>query len=71
MPCDADAAYRCAVVRGRAHLVEEMAEKRQALDAVVEKYTPALSGDPLPEARVRGTAVVCVEPETITGKYHR
>ena len=70
-PCDADAAYRCVVVRGRAHLVEDAAEKRRALEQVIQKYTPLLMGRELTEARVQGTAVVCIQPEEITGKYHR
>ena len=71
MPCKADAAYESAVIKGTARLVEDEREKRAALDAIVAKYTPQLAGFALPRQRVQGTAVVRVEIEELTGKYHR
>ena len=69
-PCDADAAYECVVVRGRAALVTDPDKKRRILAAIVHKLAPELDALPLAEPRVAGTALVEVAPERITGKYH-
>lgn len=39
-PCQADAAYECAVLRGKARLVDDPAEKRRIFLAITEKYAP-------------------------------
>lgn len=70
-PCQADAAYECAVLRGKARLVDDPAEKRRILLAITEKYAPELLDLPISEARIAGTALVEVTPVTLTGKYHR
>lgn len=71
MPCKADAKYTSVVVTGDAVLINEEQKKRDILDQIVKKYTPQLTGYELPEARVKGTAVVEIQPKEITGKYHR
>lgn len=55
----------------RADLLTDLVEKERALMAIVQKYTPQLVEKGLPEARVRGTAVVKITAEHITGKYYR
>lgn len=70
-PCLADAAYECAVLRGKARLVEDPQEKRRRLLAITEKYAPSLRELPIPEERIAGTALVEVTPIALTGKYHR
>jgi len=70
-PCDADAAYRSVVVRGRARLVEDLDEKRAALAALVEKYLPGGTALPMEDRMVAGTAVVEIAPDRVTGKYHQ
>ena len=70
-PCQADAAYECAVLRGKARLVDDPAEKRRVFLAITEKYAPELLDLPIPEARIAGTALVEVTTVTLTGKYHR
>ena len=70
-PCQAEAAYECAVLRGKARLVDDPAEKRRVFLAITEKYAPELLDLPIPEARIAGTALVEVTPVTLTGKYHR
>lgn len=69
-PCDADAVYQSVVVRGRAKILEGMKEKEEILRAILKKYAPEYEKTPLPEARIRGTAVVEINPVEVTGKYH-
>ena len=47
-----------------------MAEKEAALKALVEKYVPQMGDRRMPEASVRNTAVVRVDPERVTGKTY-
>ena len=68
-PCDTNTSYVSAVIRGSALMLEETAEKRKVLSAVVKKYTPRLSEKELPENMVKNTAVVKITIEKITGKY--
>lgn len=70
-PCGADCAYESVIARGEAVLIEDLEERRGILQALVEKYTPEQAGQPMEEARVRGTAVVEITPGSLTGKYHR
>ena len=70
-PCQADAAYECAVLRGKARLVTDPEEKHRMLLAITEKYAPELVNLPIPEARITGTALVEITPVALTGKYHR
>lgn len=68
-PCDTNTSYVSAVIRGSALMLEETAEKRKVLSAVVKKYTPRLSEKEIPENMVKNTAVVKITIEKITGKY--
>lgn len=70
-PCLADAAYECAVLRGKARLVEDPQEKRRRLLAITEKYAPSLRSCPSLRSASPGTALVEVTPIALTGKYHR
>ena len=70
-PCFTDTAYTSVVIQGTAALLTDLGEKERALMAIVQKYTPQLVEKGLPEARVRGTAVVKITIEHITGKYYR
>ena len=62
-PCFTDTAYTSVVIQGTAALLTDL--------AIVQKYTPQLVEKGLPEARIRGTAVVKITIEHITGKYYR
>ena len=68
-PCETNTAYESAVLQGSASLVDDEQEKRHALAAVVAKYMPELTGAPIPENMLRGTAVLRIEPDAVTGKY--
>ncbi len=65
-PCKWNMRYRSVVGEGRAFMVEDPAEKRKALDVIVEHYggTPAAYD----ETRVSNLAVIKVTIERMTGK---
>lgn len=63
--------YRSAIVSGRAAEVTDNAEKLEALDALVLKYSGpeyAAAGRAKAEAALAVTAIYAIKPETITGK---
>ncbi len=68
--CKADTAYESVVIKGEAALLTDPEEKRAVFGAIVEKYLPHWADKPLPDANVKGTAVVKITPKTVTGKYH-
>jgi len=65
-PCKWNMRYESVVGFGRALVLENQAEKRQALDVIVHHY----GGTPMEydEKRVNGLAVIKVEIENMTGK---
>ena len=67
-PCNTSTRYQSVTIQGRASLVAGDREKARILRDLVEKYTPQLWDRALPEAMVRRTAVLRVEPDCITGK---
>lgn len=70
-PCDTNTAYVSAVVQGTAKLLDIRVEKQRVLSAIVAKYTPQLAGRELPSNMVKGTAVVQISIEKMTGKYYQ
>lgn len=70
-PCDADAEYESIVIRGNAKIMEDFDEKKAVLTKIITKYAPELLSLEMPEARIKGTAVVEIEIHNITGKYHK
>lgn len=69
--CDVNVEYNSVIILGNAGIVEDAAIKRDVLNQVVSKYTPEFAEEVLPEAMVRGTAVIEVTVEEITGKYYK
>ena len=69
--CKADTAYESVVAAGEAFLVEEIPKKGRVLRALTRKYIPDSDDLPMPETRIRNTAVVELIPARMTGKYHR
>lgn len=67
--CDVNTKYRSVIAFGRAALVEDAAGKIAALDKIVAKYTPQLAGQQYPENMLKGTGVIKITVESITGKY--
>ena len=69
-PCETNTQYESVILAGQASVVEDPGEKAAALALIVQKYTPQLAGRPLPEGMVAGTAVVKIQPQSLTGKYY-
>lgn len=69
-PCDTNTKYQSVIIQGKATLLEDTEQKKQILNGIVEKYTPQLSGSPLPDNMLRGTAVIKIDVLDITGKYY-
>ena len=69
-PCDTNTKYESVAAKGEASVLTDLAEKQTVLEAIIAKYTPQLSGTPLPENMLRGTAVVKIEVSSLTGKYY-
>jgi nitroimidazol reductase NimA-like FMN-containing flavoprotein (pyridoxamine 5'-phosphate oxidase superfamily) len=67
-PCAAEFLYRSVIVKGRAMLVEDEQERREALSALMRKYQPEGGyGDFLPE-KLGITGIVRIDIEQMTGK---
>jgi len=67
-PCTAEYLYRSVIIRGRAALVDEENERREALSALMRKYQPDGGyGEFLP-AKLAITGVVRIDIEHLTGK---
>jgi len=69
-PCDVNTQYQSVIITGTAKLIEDEKEKTNALNYIVEKYTPLLAGIPFGNA-IKATAVIEITPTEITGKYYR
>ena len=59
--------YKSLCGTGRAHVVEDMAEKRHALDRIGERYASRCPR-PTPEATARRVAILRIDIESLTGK---
>lgn len=68
-PCDTNTKYESITIQGEANFVEDLDKKREILWAIVGKYTPKLTGREFPQNMLKGTAVLKIIPQQITGKY--
>lgn len=69
-PCSVNTGYESVIVKGRANILTDFESKKKALSAIINKYTPELDPKRMPEAAIKGTAVVEITPEEVTGKYY-
>ncbi|MDL2261545.1 pyridoxamine 5'-phosphate oxidase family protein [Methanimicrococcus sp. OttesenSCG-928-J09] len=69
-PCDVNTQYQSVIITGTAKLLEDENEKADALNLIVEKYTPLLAGMPFGNA-IKATAVIEISANEITGKYYK
>ncbi len=69
--CDVNTAYQSVVILGTASMVEEKEEKIEALNQVVAKYTPQLSGQAFPDNMLKGTGIIKICIDEISGKYYK
>ncbi len=66
--CDFSACYRSVIVRGRAHLLEDVEEKTRILNALTHKYAEDQDFKPAAAAAAMPTAVVKIRVDSISGK---
>lgn len=69
--CDVNTKYQSVVILGSAQLVEDTAEKIEALNQVVKKYTPALAGQEYPEPMLIMTGIIKITIDKMTGKFYK
>ncbi|MDD3921897.1 MAG: pyridoxamine 5'-phosphate oxidase family protein [Eubacteriales bacterium] len=67
--CGVNTLFESVVIKGRAALVADEAEKRRILYALTEKYVPSFAKKEMPEASVARTAVIEITPDSVTGKF--
>ena len=68
-PCNTGTAFESTVLMGLARILLKEPEKEEALNAIVEKYTPGFTGEKLLRKRVLDTAVIVMEV-THAKEYH-
>jgi uncharacterized protein len=67
-PCKAGYLYQSVIVKGRAHIVADSAERLAALSQLMEKYQPEGGYGEFSEEKRSITAIVRIDIEEITGK---
>lgn len=68
IPCRAEYLYRSVIVKGRAHIVDDPAERLAALRGLMEKYQPEGGYGEFPEEKTAITGIVRIDIEDMTGK---
>lgn len=69
--CNIHTVYAGVVARGVARLVEDPAEKKEALYQLVRALAPAMAEKPISDAHLERTAVVEIVPVAVSGKMGR
>lgn len=69
-PCDTNTKYTSINIQGTAKRIDDLTKKQQVLESIISKYTPQLIGKPIPSNMLKGTAVIEITIEQITGKYY-
>jgi nitroimidazol reductase NimA-like FMN-containing flavoprotein (pyridoxamine 5'-phosphate oxidase superfamily) len=73
--CPASQFFKSILVKGRVRLVEDMAEKARALQALMSKlqpeggYEPITAASPRYQTALRGVAVIALSMDSVTGKF--
>jgi nitroimidazol reductase NimA-like FMN-containing flavoprotein (pyridoxamine 5'-phosphate oxidase superfamily) len=66
--CGAGYLYRSVMIRGHASLIDDVAEKKRALDALMQKHEGTDTAYEYSEAALNETGIVCIDIEEMTGK---
>ncbi len=67
--CGMSQIYKSVVCFGRAEFVEDLAEKRELLEAMVQRFlSPGYRSLPLKDENINKTAVVRIAIESMSGK---
>jgi uncharacterized protein len=67
-PCRAEYLYRSVIIRGRAGIVEDRAERLLALDCIMGKYQPGGGPYSYPQEKLALTCIVRIDIEEMSGK---
>jgi nitroimidazol reductase NimA-like FMN-containing flavoprotein (pyridoxamine 5'-phosphate oxidase superfamily) len=67
-PCRAEYLYRSVIIRGRAALVENRAEKIQALDCLMRKFQPGTTFSGYSDDKLDITGIVRIDIDDLSGK---
>ncbi len=67
-PCRAEYLYRSVIAQGRAHVVEDRAERLLALDCLMAKYQPEGGYGAYSEEKLALTCIVRIDIDEISGK---
>jgi hypothetical protein len=67
-PCRAEYLYRSVIIRGRATMVEDRAEKVLALDCLMRKYQPGTSFAGYSDDKLDITGIVRIDIDDLSGK---
>lgn len=70
LPCDSEMKYRSVIGFGRASFVDEVEEKRMALDIITSHYSEGNAEETYvyPEQKLARTVIIKVKIESLTGK---
>jgi nitroimidazol reductase NimA-like FMN-containing flavoprotein (pyridoxamine 5'-phosphate oxidase superfamily) len=73
IPCNWGMRYLSVIGSGKAHFLHELADKKEALDLIMNKYSPGTSSHPektfqYSDEALNSVIVIKVEIEEITGK---
>jgi len=69
-PCDVNTEYASVIILGEAHLPNEEHQKIEALNAIVAKYAPTLTGKAFPANMLAATSVIEITIVECTGKFY-
>ncbi len=67
-PCRAEYLYRSVIIKGRAQVVEDDAERLLGLSLLMKKYQPEGGYSDFPEDKMKITAIVRINVEEMVGK---
>lgn len=67
-PCEADYLYRSIIIKGRAHIIEDMRERIFGLTCLMQKYQPEGGYGDFPKEKLNIAGVVKIDIEEMIGK---
>lgn len=70
-PCDVNTEFNSVIVQGSAKIINDLDEKRLALQKIVEKFTQHLKDMEIPVGMIGGTAVIRIDMEECVGRYYK
>ncbi len=68
VPCKAEYLYRSVIIKGRAHIVKDEAERLRGLELLMKKYQPEGGFGEFPQDKMKLTAIIRIDIEQMSGK---